>query len=71
MMNATQFIFGENRTFCQFGAENLYYSFYQIVPDLYNKTENFTLLNAMDSFFNGLSQVNTIVYSCYYGTFEV
>lgn len=41
------------------------------MPDLYNTTENFTLLNAFDHFFNGLNQVNTIVYSCYYGTFEV
>ena len=41
------------------------------MPDLQNTTENFTLLNAVDHFFEGLSQVNTIVYSCYYGTFEV
>ena len=55
MLNATQLIFGENRTYCQFGVENLFHSFYKIVPDVMNKTENFTLLNGLDNFFDGLS----------------
>lgn len=36
-----------------------------------NKTANFTLLNAMDDFFGGISQVDTITFSCYYGVYEV
>ena len=41
------------------------------MPDLNNSTANFTLLNAFDDFFGGISQVNTIAFSCYYGVYEV
>ena len=72
-MNATDYVYGHNRTDCFISMENFYFS-----GDLAYSTLTssgyfswFNMLNALDHFVKIPYSIHTMVYSCYHGAIEV
>lgn len=71
-LNATQFIFGQNRTGCQFGSENIWHAGDEgkIMLERYG-FKYFNILASLDQFLMVSYSLHNITYDCYYGVKEV
>lgn len=69
-MNTTSFLYGQNRSDCQIGIEDMYAAYNSSEQQLKNGTGYFNYLKFIDRVLEVPYLSNTIVFSCYYGTTE-
>lgn len=69
-MNTTAFLYGQNRTDCQLGSQDIIAAFEAGQEQLKNGTGYFNYLQYIDRILQVPYLSNTIVYSCYYGVEE-